>query len=235
MADQGYAVNTLTQCNGYLCWVKGKQCQKKTVIVTGHARGGTSALAWTLQHLGVPMFGPGAGLVPFLEDVEMRVALKTRNSELLRSLVEARNETYDLWGFKLPNIYSYIEDVLPYLENPHIISAFRDMVAVAGRQFDVDQLETEDDQRMRWADIRHEMAKQFEMAKSPDIPHLLVSYERMLQEPQPVVDYLQEFLDISPTDHRKKLAVDHVREHVASRFGWVHREWDSLEPLTRRG
>ena len=227
--------NSLEKCDGCLCWVKGIAGAKKTVIVTGHARGGTSAIAWTLQHLGVPMFGPGAGLVPFLEDVEMRVALKTRNSELLRSLVAARNDTYDLWGFKLPNIYSYVDGVLPYLANPHVVSVFRDMVAVAGRQFNVDGISTEDEQRMRWADIRHEMAMQFNMAIAPDVPHLMISYERMLQDPQPTVNHLQEFLDIAPPQHRRELAVNHIREHVANRFGWVHEQWGSLSTLLDRG
>ena len=68
---------------------------RRTLVVLGVERGGTSMVAGVLRALGVPM-GDRAGLnhedPAFLKD----------DPDKLRRAIRTRNKQHDMWGFKVP-------------------------------------------------------------------------------------------------------------------------------------
>ena len=101
----------------------------KTFVVLGGARGGTSAVSGILRILGVYM---GNCLGNNHEDPEM---LKTRK-ELPKVIetIKKRNADYQDWGWKAPNSIFWLEDVMPYLRNPHFIVVLRHPLSMAKSQ-----------------------------------------------------------------------------------------------------
>ncbi len=96
----------------------------------GVPRGGTSMIAGLLRLIGIPM---GERIdVASNEDLDFPEA--RASGPALSELIRRRNEQFEVWGWKDPLSYTYFEQVLTYLRNPHIIAIFRDPVAVALRE-----------------------------------------------------------------------------------------------------
>ncbi len=98
---------------------------RKTFVVFGNFRGGTSMVAKTLTALGVFMGyrkGPGNE-----EDLDFQGC----EVEQLIQLIESRNKSHNIWGWKYPNSIIHVDSFHSHLINPHYICIFRDPVAVA--------------------------------------------------------------------------------------------------------
>src|SRR5215469_5858876 len=98
---------------------------KKTVVVLGAPRGGTSMVAAALRKLGVAM---GENLGHQHEDRSFRAEVPL---EEMIATVKKRNETHDLWGWKLPNNIYYLEQLFPHLRNPHFVAIFRNPYSIS--------------------------------------------------------------------------------------------------------
>lgn len=108
----------------------------ETLIVTGPARGMTSAVALTLYELD---YFIGANLqMHNLEDQDMLRALPSREifrrhlryRKPFRAIVEKRNAAHSRWGFKLPRATHYISEMPELLRNPVFVLCTRNPVAV---------------------------------------------------------------------------------------------------------
>ena len=99
---------------------------KKTYIVLGVKRGGTSMLAGTLRILGVYMGNMNKN-VGGHEDVD----ISDQNLEDMIQTVIRRNMEHEVWGFKNPAAIDYIYYLLPFLIKPTFLVIFRDPCATA--------------------------------------------------------------------------------------------------------
>ena len=146
----------------------------RTFVCFGVARGGTSAVAGTMQRLGVfmgsdlpnnyedPRFGPG---VPLAE---------------MRDTISGRNAAHHVWGWKFPAAANSLEQLHNSLRNPCLIVVFRDAAATMKGH-------------VRWhnRDILHaahevimQQQKNWYLLERWRVPTLLISYEKALLSPQ---------------------------------------------------
>ena len=110
----------------------GRDNRKRTIVVTGVARSGTSLVASVLRAAGLHMGDRVYDVVH--EDAEMLEIVRSRDTKLLRALIQQRNTKHPVWGFKVPNLHAYMRyDELNLFRKPHLIVIFRDPVAVAMR------------------------------------------------------------------------------------------------------
>jgi hypothetical protein len=166
---------------------------RKTLIVCGNFRGGTTAVAQLLARLGIPM---GEKMDPNnnCEDLEFQRLLlgDTLDRAELDRLVRRRNARHDIWGFKFPGAHLHMPEMLECFSNPRVIFVFRDPYAVA----DSEQRRTGQDlYRMmeRTVDYNLRMTGLLQSLACPTHP---VSFEQLLVRPGVVIDRLLAFLDI---------------------------------------
>jgi len=151
------------------------------------------------------------------EDLDFRDA--QRSIPTLRQLIRERNERFNVWGWKDPLCYTYFEDILSELRNPHIIAIFRDPVAVALREqiamrFDfLKQLE---------AAIQGYSQIAFLLKKYDRLPSMCVSYDKSLRNSSLLVDQLCQFLGISLSQETLQTVATYIRPNRVS--GDIHAE-----------
>ena len=103
---------------------------KKTFVVLGCPRGGTSLIAGSLQRAGVYM---GEVKTSQYEDPEFKIKPKVKHQALERlgPVIRRRNRTHAYWGWKVPNNIYYIEKIRHLLIRPVYIFVYRDPEAIA--------------------------------------------------------------------------------------------------------
>lgn len=179
---------------------------KKTIIVIGAARGGTSMLAGVTAKLGVDMGEWGA---PFYEHSDLRPLLHERfiDKRKVFAAIEKNNLAHDVWGWKYPLSHRYFSWILPGVRNPYIIAVFRDPLAVACRE----QVAT--GQRLEYAFLvaMREYRYMLDILGRLDVPVMLCSYEKALSKREDFVRSVIGFLDIRPDEQQAAAAISHIR------------------------
>lgn len=96
---------------------------RRTLVVLGVERGGTSMVAGVLRALGVPM-GDRAGLnhedPAFLKD----------DPDKLRRAIRTRNKQHDMWGFKVPKASLMLDFYEETLRTPFYVAIYRNSMSV---------------------------------------------------------------------------------------------------------
>jgi hypothetical protein len=85
---------------------KSRDGGKRTIVVTGVARSGTSLVASVLKAAGLHMGDFLHDVVQ--EDAQMLEIVRSRDTALLRTLIQQRNAQHPRWGFKVPNLHAYM-------------------------------------------------------------------------------------------------------------------------------
>lgn len=106
---------------------------RKTVLVLGAPRGGTSMVAGTLSKLGAFMGDP-QGIEPFYENAELGACSKARDLKAARTVIARFNREHPLWGIKvLPKSWRFwLRKGL--FHEPVYLVVLRDPLAVAKRR-----------------------------------------------------------------------------------------------------
>jgi hypothetical protein len=223
----------------------GTDTTRRTFIVTGIARSGTSLVAAWLKEAG--MF-----IGEFLhnvvnEDAQILELLRNRDTELLQALIRARNAAHAQWGFKIPNLHAYLTVAeLSLFRNPHLIVIYRDPVAVGVRNA-LSEYYDALDSMVKTANAMYGLAQ---FAQRADCPVLLLSYEKALSMPDTVIDQLLEFCGMQLDDATRSRLLSNVQPNRAEylvtatasyegkidcmRHGQLHgwcRRSDRLEPV----
>jgi len=168
----------------------------KTVVLIGNARGGTSVFAGIIHHLGIRVTDdPGLTF----EDLAINRCLVDDDLVTFKNIVKDYDLKYPAWGFKYWKTLNHIDKILPLIRNSHIINIFRDPVAITTRQHQMDG--TND----RWATVNQYYYKQFKLVNMKR-PQLLVSYDRLLKQPQRTVIEIRDFLKLSENVERETIA-----------------------------
>jgi hypothetical protein len=176
--------------------------EPRTVVCFGTPRGGTSMVAGTIVGLGVfmghnllqniedPMFNPDTDKALSWE------AFKTR----LPSVIDERNNSHQIWGWKFPLAHAYLDEIVTKLRNPHFVIVHRDPVPATLRSnLNDDQLALQEMlTRTQWT------VNNLKFSDRVKAPTLMVSYERATKNPEGLIMQLADFLqlplpsDISP-------------------------------------
>lgn len=178
-----------------------QQTNKKTVIVLGAPRGGTSAVAGILRCLGIYM---GENLGHQHEDPIFKREVKTQ--EKVQAISE-RNKRYDIWGWKMPNTVHYIEQVIPYLINPHFIAVYRDPLEIAKSSAKYDGRELS--MNLLNVPINH-YKKMHNFINNDDNPLLVCSLHNIQYQPICFAKIVAEFLGIPVNVNKLNLIEDFI-------------------------
>jgi len=106
-----------------VCVNQPDESDKKTIVVLGVERGGTSMVAGVLRAMDIN-FGDEAG-----RNHEDRRFLSDNEDELIH-LIQLNNSQHNVWGFKVPKASLKVEFYCKYLRNPHFILVFRNITSI---------------------------------------------------------------------------------------------------------
>ncbi len=171
---------------------------RRTLVVLGVERGGTSMAAGVLRALGVPM-GDHAGL-----NHEDPVFL-TDDLEKQRRNIRTRNKQHEMWGFKVPKASLQLPFYEETLRNPFYVVVYRNSLSVV------------DSWRQRGAgDTVNVLARigkyqnaLLEMVRTTRSPVLFINYERAVADEDSkarLVEEVASFVGIDLTDDLRNRA-----------------------------
>ena len=167
-----------------------EDAEYRTYVVLSTPWAGGSMIAGLLRLANVPMgedYDDDRN-----EDRELMAVSPAQHS--IRSYIGKQNETKEVWGWKDPRAFQYIQDVSADLRNPYYIYVTRDATACGMRAF------RERDPSTRFNLMRviegyceaNKTISEFLTNANPS-PTLLVSYERSLRYPGNLVEELLRF------------------------------------------
>ena len=172
-----------------------------TFLIIGQARAGTSMVSKLLNELGVSM---GEKIGPVYEDNELGLFVRDLSNGLTPSdfiqSISKRNNLHQKWGWKRPDLYSYLEVVLPNIRNPRIICCLRDVVAISARNR-IALSSGSGDEKIESVSLLNEALEVqkliFEKIEALKIPSLLISYEKAFSLPESFLFSLAKFAGLN--------------------------------------
>jgi hypothetical protein len=179
-----------------------------TVLVLGTPRGGTSVVAGICHMLGVPM-----GLEidrSNMEDLRFRSLLNSEHrSELAPAYFQELHQLGRIVGAKDPVAIDHLRDVYGAITQPILIVASRDVYASTQREV----AEGHEFFEMLRATIRRKYAV-LDFISTVDDPLIVVSYERLMQDPVAAVQSLARFLVGAVPERLVRLTAEMVQPNA---------------------
>ena len=177
---------------------------KKTYIVLGNYRGGTSLVSGLLMLLGIYM-GDIDRMDGNLEDKDFQ----QKSDEEIREVIKKRNNQYDIWGWKEPGLYPRIRGFFDVLRNPHFIIVFRDPVATALSRAERNYINTLESSLMTRTNSLNKSLIDFYISK--EYPAICLSFERLLRKKIKDIKQLVNFLDVNLDEKTLMTILDFIR------------------------
>jgi len=193
---------------------KPSSAEEKTIVVLGMARGGTSAVSGALSKLGVFM-GKTSG-EPIFEDIHLASPIEANDPTKAGKIIEQYNSDYNTWGFKRPALIRYINSYHTTFRNPRYIIVFRDLLATANRAEISNQLDT----AATLDNLLIDLQQLIHFIKEHNPYALLVSYEKLLQNPKEFVSQVIAFCNLKANPEQYQSAIEFIspspRDYVES-------------------
>ncbi|MEQ8267716.1 MAG: hypothetical protein RH982_11000 [Parvibaculum sp.] len=160
---------------------------RRTYVVLGVERGGTSMVAGVIRALGVNM-GVKAGLNH--EDPRFI----TEDFEKQSRIIRQNNKQNDVWGFKVPKAALSLDFYAEHLRNPYYVVVYRNIAAIADSWH---QRGTGSYLGAIERTVRYYAAISDFMQKT-NRPLLIVNYERATEMREQTVASLASFVGVEP-------------------------------------
>ena len=214
------------------------QSMKKTVVVLGMHRSGTSLVSGILKNLGVNMgdvllgsnFGNPTGHFEDLEFLKLNNAIlksacggwdnppspekiasqKKIFSDRIKLLVERRNSNSEIWGWKDPRTCLTIDLFLEHLINPHIIICQRTHKEILKSLHLRGKIQYKDG--IELVDYYEERISEF-LQKHSSLRCLFLNHAENLKNPDSMIASIIEFLETSPD----KKSISNARKLFSSK------------------
>ena len=179
--------------------------QGHTLVVLGVSRGGTSAMAGILHALGI--FMGGSGKPPMFEDLYLNKAVRERRDADIQQRISLYNQQHETWGYKGTVLNHDLAHYHGLFRRPRYLVVFRDVLAIAKRAsisagHPVPAIMTRQLNE-------YERICQFLQQVSP--PALMLSYEKLCQNPAPAIEAIAEFAGIKAEPARLQAAEQLLR------------------------
>ena len=177
------------------------EAEHKTLIVIGVARGGTSLISGSLDHLGV--FTGERSVQPVYEDVKLARALENRSFEEAQTIIEAYNN-HGTWSFKRPSSIDYIAELNKLCRNPVYLIVFKDIFSISNRN--TISMKSDVIKGLRNAHENYAKILSFISTESPNA--FLLSYEKVMGNKEFFIDTLVDLIDkkkVSPSQRESAL------------------------------
>jgi len=177
---------------------------RRTYVAFGLERGGTSPVAGIMRALGLDL-----GEIDEGNNEDKRFQAKGLGQ--LRTVIAARNETQDVWGWKYPPAVSYLPVLVKAIRNPYFVVVYRDVVATALSRHQWDGKFLRRSVRMSLHEANATTNANTSFALATGRPCLLVSNEKASRDTDALIDEIADFLNVEtpPDDLRVQ-----IREYV---------------------
>ena len=175
---------------------------KRTIIVLGTARGGTSIAAGALFHLGVPMF---AVHEPVFEEINLSTAFENADKKRYQKIIKKYNSE-PVWAWKRPSIIDYLPKVEAEVRNPMFIVMVRDVLSVGARN----GLSMGHDVIASMQNALSQQQKLLDFLRLTKAPVLLCSVEKTKQYPADFIENVISFSKIMPSHEQVNKAIDFI-------------------------
>lgn len=207
--------------------------QRKTVVVLGMHRSGTSMVTGVLSRLGVDVgqellgkhwsnplghfedrdflelnnrileAAGGSWDAPPSED-----AIRAQMANFIKEVKDViGRKNSSIWGWKDPRTSLTIELYLPYLTNPYFIVCHRDFKAIAESLRQRDGMKIE--QGIRLAGIYEKRIEDF-FGAHPELRRVDITYEEMLAAPEKELRKIIDFLEIEVSQEQYQEALHFI-------------------------
>lgn len=173
---------------------------KKTFVVMGVSRGGTTMVAGCMRLLGIDM---GDDIDPICQE-DRAFHHKTVNE--VRNLIVTRNEQKDVWGWKFPHTHDFFFEISQVIVNPHLIFVFRDVYAVAESFNKRSSMPLNVGLREAWS----RYGKVISVAEKIDCPKIFFSYEHAILNKQKYTMALSDFCGVELNNELLAKIIDFI-------------------------
>ena len=172
---------------------------RKTYIVFGSPRGGTSMVAKLLQNMNIDI---GSDLPVNLEDKNFNWDFLDSDDPdekvtLIRKSIENNNLSKSVWGWKYPRAPIYLAKVWDALINPQLICVFRDPLTISYRNI---KRRGADPYRTIKAATKVQSNNMQFLQNHKESRQFLCSYEKALFKPEEFIQSLAQFLHYEVAD-----------------------------------
>lgn len=175
-----------------------------SIIVVGLGRGGTSAIAASLNALGINM---GENFhTPIYEDLDLAKALRLKDWRQLKNLIKNYESTHAIFGWKLPDSHEHLERIYKYFSNPYFIFVYKDIFAISLRRNMVhgkDIFKNMSDSLQGYQKILSFIQK-----RNPNALH--VSYEKMIANKEEYAESLARFCGVTINHEVKSKVIQSI-------------------------
>lgn len=167
---------------------KIKQYNKeKTIIVLGLPRSGTSMIGKALYALEV--FHDDGFLNKNVYEDKKAIKIFEETPEMVEQYIKEQNNKYNIWGFKRPGAFYYINKYIDKIRNPIFIIPFKDILSISLRKNISIDMDFNDSLRETIKQM-NELMQYIYQNKTPTI---LFSYEKAILNPD---NFVQEIVKL---------------------------------------
>lgn len=203
---------------------------KKTVVVLGAARSGTSVTAGILKALGVDIASTGdstrANPKGSFEDKGFQrldneifravgqeksywdpptrgeiMAQRVHVAPRIQSLVSEKSRDKSIWGWKNPKAILTVELFLPYLFNPYLVTVFRNPLHTAESSVAHKRGKITFLDALKLVNFYTGEMLAF-LERHPDLPNIFLSFEEIVANPRKEAERLADFLGLELTEKK---------------------------------
>lgn len=179
--------------------------KSKAIVVVGTARGGTSMVAGSMQHLGVFMGDRAAP--PVFEDLRLSTCFEQKDLAGAQAVAAEYSRRHASWGWKRPWSIDHLDDVHRVLDAPRYIFIFKDVMSIAQRN----AISMLTDLLPGMERSLQQYGKTLAFLRNRPAHAMLVSYEKAMADPAHFVKELAAFCGIEPGEQRLQAARDFIQ------------------------
>ena len=187
---------------------------QKTIAIIAFPNCGTTMLAGIMECFGIPMTGENRWEGNW-EDKDIVWGL--RDGYFDKTVAE-RNAQYDIWGFKAPYAFDFLEKTKVGLRNPVYLAIWKDPYSVAQRRFDnTDIVET-------MQTTLNLMSMSVRKMEESEIDVHMLSYQRALSNPSEFINKMLGIVDIEVTKEQIARANEFIVPNTTSNWRYPHKQ-----------
>lgn len=179
--------------------------ERKTFVVLGVGRGGTSLISGSLFHLGI--FTGDLSSPPVFEDIKLASAYERFDYERAEKIIEDYNERYKIWSFKRPFLIGYLEKLHSMLHNPIYLVIFKDLFSVANRN----NISMDQDLVQGLFDANKNYAKIINFIGKEGFNGYVFSYDKILNDKHFFADLLVNIIGNHVTKQKKESVLSFIQ------------------------
>lgn len=177
--------------------------ERKSIIICGAPRGGTSFAASVFLQLGVPFKRTRKDRIsPRKEHNHLKEAFQADDLGRVRQIIDEFSSRHPVWGWKLPEIERRFSTISELVPNPHFVVIFKEPLSIAVRSAErrsknpINVLQQVVAVHQRLAAI----------AATTEHPLLLVSYDKAITKLPNFLEAAAGFAGISSYDEAAVIA-----------------------------